>query len=654
MFLRRHSSQRYRPMMRKPQFGIIKLAWFFIVLCICQNAFAQRHALIIANQNYQHAPNLNNPIADAQLIAESLRAAGFLSEQITLLTDLSDAKFERAASEFGRRSHGAEIALIYYAGHGQEREGKNFLLPVDANPIDIYALEQESVTVQRLLDVTRGAHNRILILDACREDPFPNIQSDDGVQRNAKRGGLRRITIGRGLEDAKNQPQGTLIAFSTTENAIADDGPKGGNSPFALALAKWLKVPGLEIAQIFTRVRDEMAAKDGSQQMPWMDWSIGTLSLGSAISISEPILEYTDKFAANQFMKYPAVGVRLVHHRSFEKLNIGESNTPFLRETSVELKDISESGHYIAIRGKEEQVWLYDTQVSTFVASFTPSRDASRVEFIDNNLIFAAQLMDGAGGLWSVSKKSHIPGYLSLLIYGLNKQNFYFTTSGAGYYCTLFVGKRSSFPEPANSIEVSNSKDCVIGDVLQAGETIFVGYGGLQDKELKYKKISYPDLRETANIVGEVLAYDVVNNLTAIYLDGFLNLSEIARNSPTKKSARMPKPREVNFSSDGQFLSILTKTRVEIRSTNQGLPTVAQLEWPGSELCGAFFTASSRGLKVYCKGRFAVVDLGTGKTVHALDQGRKVKSSQTFAGNLFAILSEFDDEYSLEVFELMN
>lgn len=249
-------------------------------------AMAQRHALIIANQNYAHAPRLHNPALDALLMQRALIEAGFKAADIVVLNDLTDSAFERAVNDFGRRSQGAEVALIYYAGHGLERDGINFLLPIDAKPIDMLALEEESVTVERLLRVTTGAHNRIIVLDACREDPFPNLADSRGATRSLRQGGL----VTRGLmpiDDSDSAGPRTLIAFSTAEGAIADDGKPGEHSPFARSLAKWIATPGLEVAQIFTRVQDELKTRtNGKAQTPWFNSSLGTVTLRIEFDVS--------------------------------------------------------------------------------------------------------------------------------------------------------------------------------------------------------------------------------------------------------------------------------------------------------------------------------------------------------------------------------
>lgn len=237
--------------------------------------WAQRVALVIANEAYLHAPRLHNPVADAGLIEQSLKAAGF---SVSLHRDLDDDAMEREVARFGAAARDAEIALVYYAGHGLEVDGSNWLLPVDARIEDELMLEVEALALDRLLQVTAQARNRVLIVDACRENPFPNMRRADGSTRSLSRGGLAKVEVeaSRGLP-AVGRKAGTLIAYATAPNQLAADGPPGGNSPFAQALARWLATPGLELTSVFTRVRREML--DSGAQEPWVNGSIDPITL---------------------------------------------------------------------------------------------------------------------------------------------------------------------------------------------------------------------------------------------------------------------------------------------------------------------------------------------------------------------------------------
>lgn len=248
----------------------------FALLALSAPCVAKRVALVIGNSSYQHTAPLTNPTADAKLIGESLTAAGF---QVTTQLDLGDAAFERALVEFGRTSQGADIALIYYAGHGMEFGGQNWLLPIDAKLEDDLALEVEAISLDRMLAVLGNARNRIVILDACRDNPFRAMRVA-GQGRTVGSSGLARVELDRGLiSTSDGKPIGTLIAFAAAPGAKAKDGLSGGNSPYAAALAQHLASPGVALSVVFDRVRDAVLAKTSNQQVPWKNDSMGELVL---------------------------------------------------------------------------------------------------------------------------------------------------------------------------------------------------------------------------------------------------------------------------------------------------------------------------------------------------------------------------------------
>ena len=222
-------------------------------------AWAERVALVIGNGNYRSAGFLPNPLNDARLITDALRSVRF---KVTQHQDLDKAAMERAILSFGREAQGAEVALVYFAGHGIQSEGKNFLVPVDAQLADDLALPIETVDIDVLLRATDGARARLIILDACRNNPLTAQMRMTQAGRSITRG-LAPVSTGGG----------TLIAFSTSPGTIALDGD-GRYSPFAESFAKALKQPGIEIRQVFTQVRREVLAKTAQRQMPWDNSSL--------------------------------------------------------------------------------------------------------------------------------------------------------------------------------------------------------------------------------------------------------------------------------------------------------------------------------------------------------------------------------------------
>lgn len=222
---------------------------------------AKRVALVIANSKYENASSLANPASDARLIAASLRSSGF--DSVDVKYDLSKSNLESALRDFGQRSDGADVSLVYYAGHGIEAGGQNYLIPVDAELQRDRDLEIEATRLETALLMVEGGRLKIVILDACRNNPF--IAS---MQRT-----MRNRSVGRGL--APIEPEGeTLVVYAAKAGATAADGD-GANSPFAEALAQRLVQPGLEISLLFRSVRDDVLRKTGRQQEPF---TYGSLS----------------------------------------------------------------------------------------------------------------------------------------------------------------------------------------------------------------------------------------------------------------------------------------------------------------------------------------------------------------------------------------
>jgi hypothetical protein len=224
-------------------------------------AEARRVALIIANAQYANVPTLTNPITDAKLIEASLRRAGFDSVQTR--TNLGKAAVEAELRAFGNRAEGADVALLYYAGHGIEAGGQNYLIPVDAKLQRDRDLDIEATRLETVLQVVSSARMRLVILDACRNNPF---------EASMKRS-IRTRAVSRGL--AEIEPEGeTLVVYSAKAGSTAADGD-GANSPFATSLARRLPQPGLEIGLLFRSVRDDVLAATGRSQEPF---TYGSLS----------------------------------------------------------------------------------------------------------------------------------------------------------------------------------------------------------------------------------------------------------------------------------------------------------------------------------------------------------------------------------------
>ncbi|MCK1384419.1 caspase family protein [Bradyrhizobium sp. 21] len=227
-------------------------------------AFAdQRMALVMGNSAYQRAPKLSNSANDANLLAETFKKAGFTV--VEARNDLSAQDMRRALRDFGAKARSADIAVIYYAGHGIEIDGNNYLVPVDAqleNDTDVY---DETIGLDRVLVAIEPAKRlRLVILDACRDNPF---------SKNMKRTMASRA-VARGLAKVEPSSPNTLVAFAAKAGLTALDGD-GKNSPFATALAHHLATPGLDLRKAFGYVRDEVLQATTNKQEPFIYGSLG-------------------------------------------------------------------------------------------------------------------------------------------------------------------------------------------------------------------------------------------------------------------------------------------------------------------------------------------------------------------------------------------
>lgn len=214
-----------------------------------------RVALVIGNSHYQAVDKLPNPERDAKAVADAIGHAGF--QTVKVLIDGTHDSIEAALKEFSAAAAGADWAVVYYAGHGIEYDGNNFMIPVDADFRSDDDIPRESVALDEILNSVQTATKlRLVILDACRANPFA-----------ADLHGGETDTSGRGL--ARIEPDGgTLVAFATKHGHTAADG-NGQNSPFASALVRRISTPGLELSQMFRLVHDDVYASTEKQQEPF-------------------------------------------------------------------------------------------------------------------------------------------------------------------------------------------------------------------------------------------------------------------------------------------------------------------------------------------------------------------------------------------------
>ncbi len=219
----------------------------------------QRVALVIGESHYQHIPTLPNAQRDATLVAQTLQAVGFTLVGGKPYLDLSKADFEQAIRDFRTQLSPGSIGLFYYAGHGIQLDGVNYVVPVNANLSQREDADFELIDVNVVLRQMQGAGKslHIVILDACRNNPF----GGSGVRGVA--GGLAQMLA----------PKGTLISYATEPGSVAEDGPEGGNGPYARALAQATKEPGRDLFQVFNDVGVIVDQLTKGSQRPWVSSS---------------------------------------------------------------------------------------------------------------------------------------------------------------------------------------------------------------------------------------------------------------------------------------------------------------------------------------------------------------------------------------------
>jgi tetratricopeptide (TPR) repeat protein len=230
----------------------------------------RRVALVIGNGAYAHVKALPNPPNDARSVAKSLRDIGFaVSEGI----DLDRAAMQKTTRDFLRDAARSQVALVYYAGHGVQIDGRNYLVPVDAELHAGAKFTDGMIDMDTILaGLDDQVRTNILILDACRNNPLePQVVASAAPDRAIEAGsGLAAPTA---LGTGATLGAGTLIAFASAPGKVALDG-EGANSPFSAALSRHIGTPGLEVQQMLTRVRAEVVSTTKNKQVPWSNSSL--------------------------------------------------------------------------------------------------------------------------------------------------------------------------------------------------------------------------------------------------------------------------------------------------------------------------------------------------------------------------------------------
>jgi len=257
--------------------GFLKLISGVLCLSACLLAgpafAAGKTALVIGNGAYRAMPSLRNPANDANLIANKLAALGF---EVVRVIDGDRRAFREGLTQFGRLSEGADVALVFYAGHGVQVNGQNWLLPVDAEIEASTDLPAQALKANDLLEIMEisGARLKLVFFDACRNNPLP---------RSMSRGAAN------GLARLEANAAGMMIAFATSPGDVALDG-SSDNSPFTEALARLIGTPDLEVRHLMGKVRESVYATTGERQLPWLNEAlIGEFYFGGRSGDSPPV-----------------------------------------------------------------------------------------------------------------------------------------------------------------------------------------------------------------------------------------------------------------------------------------------------------------------------------------------------------------------------
>jgi hypothetical protein len=335
------------------------LCALFIATLSTHAAMAERRvALVIGNAKYEHADALTNTVNDANAIAALLTKAGF--DVVDERRDVGVVEFKRAVREFLTSAASADIAVVYYSGHGIEVGGANYLIPVDAKLASDFDIDDEAIPLDRIILATQSVKKlSLIILDACRDNPFIHAAAHAAATRSISN---RMVGV---------EPTGsdTLIAYAAKAGSVSYDG-LGANSPFTTALVKYIAEPGLDIRIALGKVRDDVLASTGNRQEPFVYGSLGgaDISLVPSSAASVPTPPAGDPIApvAHEYEMAERVGARrawesfLAAHSSgfyadlaraqLAKLAIAETNASGSANETKEQAD-----RLAAVRREEEQ-----------------------------------------------------------------------------------------------------------------------------------------------------------------------------------------------------------------------------------------------------------------------------------------------------------
>jgi len=256
----------------------IGLAVLLLVWGLSAANAERRIALVLGNAHYQNAPALPNPVNDAQAMADRLKTLDF---EVVSGFDLTKSQTQEKIAQFAKQVRGADIALFFYAGHGLQVGGNNYLLPVDAALEDETSLDFEAVQVDFILrQMSRESGIRLVFLDACRDNPLADVLAKE--TGSAASSGLAEIPI-------ENGGAGTLVAFAASPNQVAYDG-SGEHSPFSAALLAHIGDANVSITETMNRVTSEVFKATAGKQRPWINVSLTTEVVLHKVDLNAPLI----------------------------------------------------------------------------------------------------------------------------------------------------------------------------------------------------------------------------------------------------------------------------------------------------------------------------------------------------------------------------
>lgn len=257
-------------------FRLLSLLLVSLILSSVVFANENKIALVIGNSDYKHAVPLKNPVNDALDMAKALKNLNF---EVRLLTDANKSDIDRAAEEFVLKLVATKgVGMFFYAGHGSQLEGDNYLIPVDTYIEKETEIKDKGFNIAVLMSSMKKANNlaNIIVLDACRDNPFTGGFHDNSrsLGENSDSRGLKNksIKLSSGLSKL-DAPPNTILAFATAPGRVAKDG-EGRNSPYTEQLIEKMQMEGITVEQVFKEVRAEVIDQTNGQQVPWESSSL--------------------------------------------------------------------------------------------------------------------------------------------------------------------------------------------------------------------------------------------------------------------------------------------------------------------------------------------------------------------------------------------